>query len=606
MRAYRKSAHHRGRRRREDTTVNIIGISAFFHDSACCLLRDGQLVAAAEEERFSREKHDSGLPLQALRYCLDQADLSIAEVDCVAYYENPRAKLDRQLWMGLPDVPLVRRDSLFKLDAARPIREIRETWGYEGLIEYFEHHESHAASSYYFSGFPEAALLTVDAVGEWTTTSYGRADGPDLKLFDEVRFPHSLGLLYSTITGYLGFDVNDSEYKVMGLAPYGKPRHRDQIRQLVRSGPAGSFTLRMEYFDFLRGRRMFSDELIRLLGQPPREPGSEITPFAEDVAASLQSVLEEILLEKVHYLHERAPSEHLCLAGGVALNCVANGRIRREGPFRNIFIQPAAGDSGGALGAAALAHVRLTGERPNPEPLPHALWGPEFSGSEIAHLLSATPVEYRDFRGHEPGLLEATVDRLAAGKVVAWFHGRMEFGPRALGSRSILADPRMADMRDRINASVKKREAFRPFAPAVLWSQAAQHFDLTHESPFMLETCQVISPLRLPAITHVDGSARVQTVTEQANGRYHRLIEAFHRRTGCPVLLNTSFNVRGEPIVCNPVDALVCFLRTDLDTLVLGDFLIDRAGIPAEWVSWFGAMPGSRRPRDAGNVYSFL
>jgi carbamoyltransferase len=586
--------------------MNIVGISAFFHDSACCLLRDGELVAAAEEERFSRIKHDSGLPVRALRYCLEAAGLSIADVDCVAYYENPRVKLDRQLWQGLPDVPPVRRDALFRLDATRPAREIRETWGYEGPIEIFGHHESHAASAYHFSGFPEAALLTVDAVGEWTTTSYGRAAGPELALFEEVHFPSSLGLLYSTITGYLGFDVNDSEYKVMGLAPYGRPRHVEALRRLVESGPDGSFTLRLEYFDFVRGRRMFSDELVALLGRPPREPGGEITPFAEDLAASLQCVLEEILLEKVRYLHDRVPVEQLCMAGGVALNCVANGRIRREGPFRRVFIQPAAGDAGGALGAAALAHVRRTGERPRTGPLRHALWGPEFTGAEIAHLLGSSPVAHHDFRGDEAGLLESTVDRLAAGKVVAWFHGRMELGPRALGSRSILADPRVADMRDRINASVKKREAFRPFAPSVLWAHAGEHFDLAHESPFMLETCQVTSPLDLPAITHVDGSARVQTVTPRANGRYHRLIEAFHRRTGCPVLLNTSFNVRGEPIVCNPVDALVCFLRTDLDTLVLGDFLIDRAAIPADWERWYGALPADRRPREAGNVYSFL
>lgn len=584
-------------------TTFIVGISAFFHDSACCVMRDGTLVAAAEEERFSRKKHDSRLPVSALRFCLDQAGASIADVDRVAYYENPRRKLDRQLWMGLPDVPLVRRDALLRLDASLPEREIRDTWGFEGPIDVFDHHESHAASSYFFSGYPEAALLTVDAVGEWTTTSYGRASGCELELFETVDFPDSIGLLYSTVTGYLGFDVNDSEYKVMGLAPYGKPRFLDEMRQLVRVGPGGSFTLRGEYFDFLRGRRMFSDELVTLLGQPPREPEGEITAFTEDVAASLQRVLEEILLDKVRYLHERVPSRQLCMAGGVALNCVANGRIDREGPFERIFVQPAAGDAGSALGAAALCHVRHTGRATEP-PMAHALWGPSYAPDEIFELLAGGPLKHQDFRGREGALLDAVAERLAEGRVVAWFDGRMEFGPRALGARSILADPRVADMRERINASVKKREAFRPFAPSVLWSHARDHFDLADESPFMLQTCQVTSPLPLPAITHVDGSARVQTTTPEANGRYHRLIEAFHRRTGCPILLNTSFNVRGEPIVCGPVDAIVCYLRTDLDTLVLGDFLIDRAGIPTAWRTWFPDPPGRRTT--PANVYTFL
>lgn len=566
--------------------VDIVGISAHFHDSACCVLRDGALVAAAQEERFSRIKHDPGLPKAAFRFCLEQAGLTIADVDCVAYYEDPWKKLDRQLWMGLPQVPLLAPATLFRLDALRPEREIRGLLGFEGPIEFFDHHLSHAASSYYFSGFPDAAVLTVDAVGEWTTTAYGRASESELELFEEVRFPDSLGLLYSAITAYLGFEVNDAEYKVMGLAPYGEPRYVDEVRRLIEVREGGGFRLNLEYFDFLRGERMFSDALCGLFGSPPRQPESELTPFAQDVARSLQLVLEEVLLDKVAYLYEQAPSENLCLAGGVALNCVAVERIVREGPFRRVFVQPASSDAGGALGAAALAHVRLTGERPAAVPMRHVFLGPSYSSDEIARTLAASAAEAEDCRGREEELLREVAERLAAGEVVGWFQGRMELGPRALGNRSILADPRDAGMRDRINALVKKREAFRPFAPAVLAHRAREHFDLDHPAPFMVETCRVRSPLDLPAITHVDGSARVQTVDE-TNPRFHRLLEEFERITGCPILLNTSFNLRGEPIVCTPADALLCFVRSDIDCLVLEDFVLERSGLPAAWLEWF-------------------
>jgi carbamoyltransferase len=425
-------------------------------------------------------------------------------------------------------------------------------------------------------------VLTVDGVGEWDTTTYSRAEGTAIDLFESVAFPHSLGLLYSTLTSYLGFAVNDGEYKVMGLAPYGEPRYFDAMRRLLIPEADGQYRLDLRYFDFVRGRRMYSEALVELLGQPPRARESEITRFHQDVARSLQAVLEEILLEKVRWLHERTGLPDLCMAGGVALNCVANGRIRREGPFRRLFVQPAAGDSGGCLAAAALAHAQLTGERPGGA-LEHVCLGPSWRSNEIAGLLDASGLPVLDFRGREADLLTAVVDRLETGKVVGWLHGPLELGPRALGGRSLLADPRDPEMRDRLNRLVKKREAFRPFAPSVLAAHAAGHFALDHPSPFMLETCRVTSPLDLPAVTHVDGSARPQTVDPAVAPRFAALLEAFRRRTGCPVLVNTSFNVRGEPIVASPVDALLCLGSTGIDALVLEDFLLDREMLPSSW-----------------------
>jgi carbamoyltransferase len=558
--------------------VNILGLSAFFHESACCLLRGGRLVAAAEEERFSRVKHDPRLPVSAFRFCLRAGGIGITDVDALAYYESPVRKLSRQLWAG---IPAEASPDLDWLDPRASERAIREGLGWDGPILTFDHHLSHAASSFLFSEFPEAALLTVDGVGEWATTAYGRGRGATVELFEEVGFAHSLGLLYATITSYLGFEVNDGEYKVMGLAPYGEPRFLDEMRRLVSPGPGGQYRLDLQYFDFIRGRRMYSDALPRLFGEPPRKPESEITRFHQDVARSLQEALEEILLAKARWLHERTGLPDLCMAGGVALNVVANGRILREGPFERLFIQPAAGDSGACLGAAALAHAKLTGGRP--EPLRHVYLGPSWSSGEIAGLLAATGIAAEDFRGREAELLEAVVDRLAAGRVIGWFHGALELGPRALGGRSLLADPRDPGMRDRLNHLVKKREAFRPFAPSVLAAHAAGHFDLDHLSPYMLETCRVTSPLDLPAVTHVDGSARPQTVDPANAPRYAALLEAFRRRTGCPLLVNTSFNVRGEPIVASPVDALSCMGVSGIDALVLEDFLIDRGSLPANW-----------------------
>ncbi len=589
--------------------LNILGISAHYHDAACCLLRDGELIAAAEEERFSRVKHDPRLPWRAFRFCLEQGGITLSDVDCVAYYESPEKKLSRQIWMALhPEASdAIRRRILNRLPnhVGRVEREIRQTLGYAGRLEIFDHHQSHAASSFFYSGFEEAAVLTVDGVGEWATTTFGRAAASSVEILEEVHFPSSLGLLYSALTSYLGFEVNDGEYKVMGLAPYGEPRYVDQVRRLVTRGEAGQYDLNLEYFDFLRRDRMYSDRLVELFGAPPRPPESELLGFHQDVARSIQWVLEEILLDEVTYLHGRVPSRNLCMAGGVALNCVANSRILRDGPFSELFVQPAASDAGGCLGAAALAHVRLTGERPAQRRLTHMYWGPAAAVDDIAGLLAGTSLHTLDYRGKPEALLEATVDRLAAGKVVGWFQGRMEFGPRALGARSILADPRDGEMRDRINALVKMREGFRPFAPAVLGDRAGEHFAIDHPSPFMLETCQVTSPFDLPAITHVDRSARLQTVDPGSSPRFAALLARFADRTGCPILLNTSFNMRGDPIVCTPEDALLCFARSRIDALVLEDFVIDRESIPPAW-SEFVAESQPVASRVGFKVYTFL
>jgi carbamoyltransferase len=589
--------------------MNVIGISAFFHDAACCLLEDGALVAAAEEERFTRRKHDPSLPVHAFRYCLEQGGLSIADVDCVAYYENPQKKLSRQLWGSLPDLPSADAAALFKLDGQRANREIRQRLGFTGTIELVEHHLSHAASSFFYSGFGDAAILTVDGVGEWTTTAYGRARGTDIELFEEVHFPDSMGILYSTITSYLGFEVNDAEYKIMGLAPYGRPVYRDQISRLVANGPDGQFRLDLTYFDFLHGERMYSRALVDLFREEPREPDSEIRQFHQDVASSLQAVLEELLLSKAEYLHRRVPSENLCMAGGVALNCVANGRLLRDGPFKRLFVQPAASDAGAALGAAAMAHIRLSGRRPTERPLTQVYLGPSYGADEIASLLRSAEVTPIDCRERTQELVSRTAEYLAEGRVVGWFQGRMEFGPRALGNRSILADSRDPTMRDTINARVKMREAFRPFAPAVLEAEAARHFELDHPSRFMLESCQVRSALSLPAITHVDGSARVQTVSDEDNPLFAGLLREFFLRTGCPILLNTSFNLRGEPIVMTPFDAFACYVRSDIDVLVLGDFIVTRDAV-TPFMREMGALyAGSRRaqqPAVTELAYTFI
>ncbi len=578
--------------------MNIVGISAFYHESSCCLLREGSIVAAAAEERFSRRKHDAALPVAAFRFCLEAGGLSPADLDAVAFYELPVEKLSRQLWAG---IPAGASGDLAWLDPRRPERAIAERLGVDCPVLTFPHHRSHAASAFVFSGFATAAVLTVDGVGEWATITYGRADAAaeeTFEVFEEVRFPHSLGLWYSAVTSFLGFAVNGGEYKVMGLAPYGRPRLLAEMRSMVASGPGGACRLDLGVFDFVRGRSMFSPAMAERLGGPPRRRGEPLTDFHRDVARSAQEVLAEILLEKARYLQARSGCRDLCFAGGVALNAVANGRLAREGPFERIFIPPAPGDSGGCLGAAALAHRSLS--RPaahnRRQPLQLALLdarlGPCYDSEEIAALLAASgldPAGITDLRGQESELLAETARRLAAGEVVAWFHGAMEFGPRALGARSFLASPLDAALRERLNAVVKRREPFRPFAPSVLAEHAAAHFELDHPSPYMLETCRVRSPLELPAITHVDGSARPQTVEAATAPRFAALIEAFRRLTGCPMVLNTSFNVADEPIVCSPEDALRCFALSGADALVLEDFLVVRRAVPPSWAALLAA-----------------
>lgn len=587
--------------------MNVIGISGGYHDSACCLLQDGTLVAAVQEERFSRIKNDKAIPRRAFRYCLEAGGVTIDQIDCIAFYEDPCLKLGRQLWMNMIDavVPERRRSIMARLAARPPIEAIRHVFGFDGPVEIVDHHLSHAASAYYFSGFDDAAVLTVDGVGDWPTTTYNAARGATIDRIESVDFPHSLGLFYSAVTSYLGFEVNEGEYKIMGLAPYGSPRYVEQLSGLIERRAGGQYALDMQYFGFLREDCMYSEKWIELLGHRPREEGEEVEQFHMDVARSAQIVLEEVLLSKVRYLHSRVPSDNLCMAGGVALNIVANGRCLREGPFKKLFVQPAAGDAGGALGAAAVAQVRLTGERPR-EQMKHAYLGPRNTSESVHRLLKSTPAVFEDYRGREPQMLERVAENLAAGKVIAWCQGRCEFGPRALGARSILADPRRPEMRDRINASVKMREWFRPFAPSVLEAELARHFDIDHASPFMLEACPVRSPLDLPAITHVDGTARVHTVDRESNRRFEGLLQAFFRRTGCPILLNTSLNLKGEPIVLTAYDAIVFFVRSSLDVLVVEDFIIERDAIPDFWQLMAKRAGASARPAARSMVYTFV
>ncbi|OQP46413.1 carbamoyltransferase family protein [Niastella populi] len=553
--------------------MNIIGISAFYHDSACCLIKDGALIAAAQEERFSRLKNDPGLPVKSFKHCLKEGKISINDVDRIAFYENPVKKLSRQLWCGYNylDPELTK-----KMDPRRPEKEIRDKLGYEGKIEFVDHHLSHAASSFLFSGYESSAILTVDGVGEWATTTYATGEQNSIRIMEEVCFPDSLGLLYSAITNYLGFNVNSGEYKVMGLAPYGKPVYLDLLLKVIKPGTNGQFSLNMDYFDFTSGTRMFTEKLEALLGNKPRKKESELLAFHLDIAKSLQVLLQDVLLEKSKYLHSITGKENLCLAGGVALNCVANGYILRNGPFKRLFVPPAANDAGGAQGAAAVVYCQLSGKKISTSPLKTTYLGASFSDKEIEIVLKNTSLKGVSYQGRREELLNETAKRLADGKVIGWFQGRAEFGPRALGSRSILADPRNPEMRDRINQMVKKRESFRPFAPVIPEEKCAIYFELDHPSPFMLETCSVKPFHDLPAITHVDNSARVQTVNRRDNAMLADLLSAFEKITDCPILLNTSFNVRGEPIVNSPADALICFSVANLDALVIGDTLIDR------------------------------
>ena len=560
----------------------ILGISCFYHDSAAALLRDGVLVAAASEERFTREKHDPGFPERAIAYVLAAGGITMADVDHLGFYDKPMLKLERLLLSHLQHFPKSKTQFLHAMPLwmkeKLPVRRVlQKKLGWRKPIWFGEHHVSHAASSFLCSPFEEAAVLTVDGVGEWATTTWGVGRGNKLEIKGEIRFPHSLGLLYSAVTGYLGFKVNSAEYKVMGLAPYGEPTHVDKLKQVIDIADDGSFRLDMKYFDFDWAMRMTNEAFFELMGAPQRDGEAPLEDFHKDVARSVQEIVDEIMVKQATALHERTGMKNLCLAGGVALNCVANGHVLRETPFENVFAQPAAGDAGGALGVALWIHCMVL-DQPRAWAMETAGWGPEFSPEEIEPVLKHYGAAYR--RIDDPGELAAeTARHIADGKVVGWFQGRMEFGPRALGARSILGDPRVVDMRDRINLKIKFREGFRPFAPSVLAEKADEWFDLRgHESPYMLLVADVLEGKRtIPAVTHVDGSARIQTVHRDRTPLYHALIRAFDELTGCPLLINTSFNVRGEPIVCTPEDAFECFIRTHMDTLVVGPFVLEKS-----------------------------
>jgi len=590
----------------------VLGISAFYHDSAACLLREGEIVAAAQEERFTRKKGDAAFPLQAARYCLAAGGITPSDLAYVGFYDKPLTKFERILetYLGVAPRgfgqfrmagPLWMKEKLF-LD-----REIRRALAYDGEILYAEHHESHASSAFFPSPFEEAAILTIDGVGEWATAAVGVGRGNDLELLQELQWPDSVGLLYSAFTYFTGFKVNSGEYKVMGLAPYGQPKYVDRIyRELLDLRDDGSFTLNQKYFQYLTGLTMTNGAFSQLFGGPPRVPESKLTQREMDLAKSVQVVCEEIMLRMARTAHRATGLENLCLAGGVALNCVANGRILREGPFKRLWIQPAAGDAGGALGVAQLIWHRYCNQprsvRPGADGMRGAYLGPSFTPDEIAAYLQSVgaPAE----RLERDVLLRRVAELLAGEKVIGWFDGRMEFGPRALGARSILGDPRSPRMQAQMNLKIKFREGFRPFAPSVLRERVSDYFELDADSPYML----LVAPIKatrqipmtteqqqlwgidqlnversdIPAVTHIDYSARVQTVSRDTNPNYYDLITEFDRLTGCAVLVNTSFNVRGEPIVCTPADAYRCFMRTHIDHLVLGPFLLDKTRQP-EW-----------------------
>ena len=585
----------------------ILGVSAFYHDSAAALVVDGEIVAAAQEERFTRRKHDYRFPTHAIDFCLAQAGLQPSQLDYVGFYDKPFLKFERLLETYVAYAPRGFRSFLQavplwlkqKLYLPREMhRELRSA--YTKRFIFTEHHESHAASAFFPSPFDEAAILTLDGVGKWATASYGTGRGNRIDLTHELQFPHSLGLLYSAFTYFTGFKVNSGEYKLMGLAPYGEPKYVDRIREhLIDLKPDGSFRMDMTFFRYCEGLRMTSPAFDALFDGPPRQSEAAITQREMDIAASIQSVTEEIMLRCATHVHRETGMRNLVMAGGVALNCVGNGRIVREGPFDNVWIQPAAGDAGGALGVALFIwHQLLDHSRvPNPLDSQHgSLLGPVFNDDAIGDSLDTLNAVYRRF-DNDDALCDAVADLLAAGKVVGWFQGRMEFGPRALGSRSIIGDPRNQDMQSVMNLKIKFRESFRPFAPSVLRERADERFEmpLGQESPYMLLVAPVsaderisedadsrrvgferlkLSRSTIPAVTHVDYSARIQTVDQVRHGRYHRLLRAFARKTGCPVVINTSFNVRGEPIVCTPEEAHRCFLVTRMDALVLERHLL--------------------------------
>lgn len=558
----------------------ILGISCFYHDAAAAIIRDGQLLAAAQEERFTRIRHDAEFPVHAINYCLREAGIATNELDYVGFYDKPFVKFERLLYTYLSTFPM----GLGSFLKAMPVwlkdklwipQLIRNQLDYDGPIVYSEHHESHAASAFLVSPFEKAAILTIDGVGEWETTTYGIGEGNDIHLMKCIHFPHSLGLLYSSFTFYLGFRVNSAEYKVMGLAPYGKPVYYDLImNELISAREDGSYKMNMKYFGYDYGLTMTNKRFDALFGRVRREPESTLEQFHKDVAASIQKVTDELMVRMANHVHAVTKLDNLCLAGGVALNCVANSQIVERTPFKNIFIQPAAGDAGGAVGVAYHIYNSLL-KQPRNFVWHDAFLGPQFTEDEIREYLDSLDVAYQTYARED--LLQEVARLIAEQNVVGWFQGRMEWGPRALGNRSILADARNADNRSRVNLKIKFRESFRPFAPAVTLERSSEHFDLDRPSPYMLLTAQVREHKRqIPAVTHVDGSARLQTVARDENELFHDLLQEFDRQTGCPVVINTSFNVRGEPIVCTPHDAFKCFMRTDMDILVMGNAVLDK------------------------------
>jgi carbamoyltransferase len=596
----------------------ILGISAFYHDSAAALVVDGDIVAAAQEERFTRKKHDPGFPRQAIDYCLQAGGLAPEQLKYVAFYDKPLSKFDRLLETYLAFAPAGFRSFRLamplwlkdKLHMRRTLRRQFHTTPHLPLV-FTDHHESHAASAFFPSPFEQAAILTIDGVGEWSTATFGQGDGNKLQLLRQLRFPHSLGLLYSAFTYYCGFKVNSGEYKLMGLAPYGRPVYQDLIlKHLLELKPDGSLWMNMDYFNYCQGLTMTNARFHNLFGGPARPPESQLEQRHMDLAASIQKVTEEVVIRMAAEAHRQTRAKNLVLAGGVALNCVANGRLLREGPFANVWIQPSAGDAGGALGSALFVWHQLLNQPRQPQPHDSqkgSLLGPAFSNDRIAAFLAEAGAPHQRF-GDESALLEEVARCLAEGKIIGWFSGRMEFGPRALGARSIIGDPRNPAMQAAMNLKIKFRESFRPFAPCVLQERAHEFFALKpgQESPYMLLVAPLLERHRvslpeadrkkmaedpdlrnrvnvvrstLPAITHVDYSARVQTVDEPRHGRFYRLLKSFERQTGCPVIVNTSFNVRGEPIVCTPQDAYRCFLATDMDALVLEDFVLRKEHI---------------------------
>ena len=592
--------------------MRILGLSAFYHDSAAALLVDGRIVAAAQEERFTRRKYDARFPRHAIEYCLEAAGVGLGAVDHVAFYDKPFLKFERLLDTYLAfaprgfrsfsmAIPVWLKEKLFqKALLKKELRAYAPDYDWERRLLFAEHHQSHAASAFFASPFEEAAVLTMDGVGEWATTSVGFGRGSTLEMRREIHFPHSLGLLYSAFTTYLGFKVNSGEYKVMGLAPYGEPRYTQAILDhLIDVKKDGSFRLDLSYFDYCTGLRMTNDRFAALFDGPARRPDERLTQRHMDLAASIQAVTDEVVLRLTSALARETGAENLCLAGGVALNCVANGKVLRDGRFKRLWIQPAAGDAGGALGAAFCAYHLFRGQprKPiEPDAMAGAYLGPAFSQSDVETRLARVGARFSTL--DDDRLIETTAEALAAGKAVGWFQGRMEFGPRALGARSILGDPRSPTMQSTLNLKVKYRESFRPFAPSVLREDVADWFELDRDSPYMLLVAAVSKQHRremtaeeqalwgiaklnvprssIPAVTHVDYSARIQTVHRESSPRYHALLSAFKARTGCPVLVNTSFNVRGEPIVCTPEDAFRCFMGTEIDVLAIENCYLTR------------------------------